>query len=133
MADDEHPSRPVIGVDHFQVCCPRGGEGAARAFYGDLLGLPEVPKPGVLASRGGCWFRAGATGLHVGVLEPFVPSTKGHPALRVRDLETLEALAARLGEAGHPVDWSDEPVADARCKLRDPFGNLVELLVGTTG
>ena len=29
------------------------------------------------------WFRIGVTGLHVGVLEPFVPSSKAHPALRV--------------------------------------------------
>lgn len=130
---DPPAPRDVVGLDHVQVCCPVGGEDAARAFYGELLGLPEVPKPSALASRGGCWFRAGDIGLHVGVLEPFAASTKGHPALRVADLGALEGLTSRLEAAGHVVEWSDEPVAEARCKLHDPFGNLVELLVGTTG
>ena len=123
-----------VGYDHVQVCCPPGGEDAARAFYGGVLGLPEVPKPAELAGRGGCWFRVGAgQGLHVGVLDPFVPSVKGHPALRVVDVSTLEQLVERITEAGVVVEWADVPVADARCKLLDPFGNLVELLVGTTG
>lgn len=122
------------GYDHVQVCCPGGGEDAARAFYGGLLGLDEVQKPAELASRGGCWFRVGAgQGLHVGVLEPFAPATRAHPALRVRDVASLEALAARLREAGHEVAWAEVPIATARCKVTDPFGNLVELLVGTTG
>jgi catechol 2,3-dioxygenase-like lactoylglutathione lyase family enzyme len=123
-----------VGYDHVQVCCPPGGEDEARAFYAGVLGLPEVPKPAELAGRGGCWFRVGAgQGLHVGVLDPFVPSVKGHPALRVRDVPTLEQLVARIIDAGFVVDWADVPVADARCKVLDPFGNLVELLVGTTG
>lgn len=122
-----------LGFDHVQVCCPPGGEDEARAFYGALLGLPEVPKPAELAGRGGCWFRVGVNGLHVGVLDPFVPARKAHPAIRVADVPALEALAERLEAAGHPVAWADVPVADARCKVDDPFGNLVELLVGTTG
>lgn len=123
-----------LGYDHVQVCCPAGGEQDARAFYGSLLGLPEVPKPDELAASGGCWFRVGAgQGLHVGVLDPFVPARKAHAALRVRDVATLEALVARITAAGVPVEWSKVPVAEARCKLHDPFGNLVELLVGTTG
>lgn len=123
-----------VGFDHVQVCCPPGGEDVARAFYGGVLGLPEVSKPEELAGRGGCWFRVGAgQGLHVGVLDPFVPSTKAHPALRIVDVPALEELAARISDAGHAVHWADVPVADARCKVLDPFGNLVELLVGTTG
>ena len=123
----------IIGLDHLQLCCPRGGEARARAFWGGLIGLVEVPKPEPLAGRGGCWFRLGDVGLHVGVLEPFVPATKAHPAVRVGDIDALHELVARLEDAGHLVEWADEPIADARCNLRDPFGNLVELLVGTTG
>lgn len=122
-----------VGLDHVQVCCPPGGEDRARSFYGGLLGLAEVPKPAALASRGGCWFRIGEQGLHVGVLDPFVPSMKAHPAIRIRDRDALDRIVARLADAGVAVEWADEPIADARCKLSDPFGNLVELLVGTTG
>lgn len=123
----------VVALDHVQVCCPRGGENRARMFWGGLLGLPEVDKPAELAGRGGCWFRMGETGLHVGVLEPFEPATKAHPALRLRNRAALDDLVARLEAAGHDVDWAGVPVAEARCKTHDPFGNLVELLVGTTG
>ncbi|MCB0878190.1 MAG: VOC family protein [Thermoleophilia bacterium] len=123
-----------IGYDHVQVCCPPGGEDDARAFYGEVLGLPEVPKPAELSARGGCWFQVGAgQGLHVGVLDPFSPATKAHPALRIRDRASLDAIAERIAAAGYQIAWADVPVADARCKVTDPFGNLVELLVGTTG
>ncbi len=134
VAYDDRRMSIFAGFDHVQVCCPPGGEDVARAFYGGVLGLTEVPKPDELAGRGGCWFQVGAgQGLHVGVLDPFAPSTKGHPALRVVDVPTLEALVQRVSDGGVDVEWADVPVADARCKLHDPFGNLVELLVGTTG
>jgi hypothetical protein len=42
-------------------------------------------------------------------------------------------VVARLEQVGLTVEWADPPIADARCKVRDPFGNLIELLVGTTG
>ena len=122
-----------LGFDHVQVCCPPGGEAQARAFYGEVLGLPEVEKPAEIAASGGCWFRVGAQGLHVGVLDPFVASTKAHPAIRVNDVAILEALAERIEASGYRVEWAAVPVAEARCKVIDPFGNLVELLVGTTG
>jgi catechol 2,3-dioxygenase-like lactoylglutathione lyase family enzyme len=124
----------LLGFDHVQVCCPPGGEQLARSFYADVLGLAEVDRPLELASTGGCWFRVGAgQGLHVGVLDPFVPATRAHPAIRVRDVAILQQLVARIEAAGHVVTWAPVPIAEARCKVADPFGNLVELLVGTTG
>lgn len=123
----------IVALDHLQVTCPPGGEDEARAYWTGILGLPEVEKPAVLAGSGGCWFRIGTVGLHVGVSDPFEPATKAHPALRVDTLEGLAQLAGNLADAGYPVEWAEVPVARARCKTRDPFGNLVELLVGTTG
>jgi len=127
------PLTSAIVLDHLQVCIPQGGEPQARAFWGDLIGLEEVTKPSALLDQRGCWFRLGAVGLHLGILDPFVPSTKAHPALRITDTSTLDELVARLEAAGHPAEWAEVPIAAARCKVRDPFGNLVELLVGTTG
>jgi catechol 2,3-dioxygenase-like lactoylglutathione lyase family enzyme len=122
------------GFDHCQVCCPPGEEEVARSFYGSVLGLTETPKPPELAGRGGCWFQVGAgQGLHIGTLDPFAPATKAHPALRVRDVPRLEALVERVTNAGYTVAWADVPSAEARCKVTDPFGNLIELLVGSTG
>ena len=45
---------PIERIDHVQLAMPPGGEPAARAFYMELLGIPERPKPANLAKRGGC-------------------------------------------------------------------------------
>jgi hypothetical protein len=50
---------PFTAIDHVQLAMPSGGEDQARAFYGMLLGMREVPKPAELAKRGGCWFEWG--------------------------------------------------------------------------
>jgi len=113
----------VIGIDHVQVAAPPECEGPARAFYRDLLGLEELPKPPALAARGGCWFRAGSQELHVGVEEPFAPAEKAHPSLAVDD---LEALRARLEGAGIAVRDDDEIPGVRRFYAADPFGNRLE-------
>ena len=56
-----------IALDHVQLAMPVGMEDVARGFYGDILGLAEVPKPPALASRGGVWFGSGTVQLHLGV------------------------------------------------------------------
>jgi hypothetical protein len=38
-------------IDHVQVAIPKGGEDAARLFFGKLLGLEELPKPADVAAR----------------------------------------------------------------------------------
>jgi predicted enzyme related to lactoylglutathione lyase len=98
-------------------------EREARAFYGELLGLEELPKPEALAARGGCWFQAGAQELHVGVEDPFTPARKAHPGLVVTD---LDALAARLTEAGIDVVWDEAIPGTKRFHAVDPFGNRLE-------
>src|SRR5947208_2521505 len=40
---------PLTAIDHVQLAMPPGGEGEAAAFYQDLLGLTETPKPPHLA------------------------------------------------------------------------------------
>lgn len=118
----------VIGIDHVQVAAPAGCEDDARAFYGGLLGLPELEKPAALAARGGCWFACGSQQLHVGVSEPFAPATKAHPALLLRDASALAALVARLGAAGCPARGDVDLPGVARAFVDDPFGNRVELV-----
>ena len=46
----------VVGIEHVQLAMPPGEEDRARAFYVEVLGLTEIPKPPDLAVRGGCWF-----------------------------------------------------------------------------
>ena len=115
----------VRAFDHVQLAMPPGGEGAARAFYAGLLGIPEKAKPPAFAARGGCWFEDGAFKLHLGVDAEFRPARKAHPALLVED---LPGLVARLEAAGHDAR-RDEPLPGYdRVFVDDPFGNRIELM-----
>ena len=113
----------VVGLDHVQVAAPPGCERDARRFFGDVLGLPELPKPEELASRGGVWFACGDGEVHVGVDEAFSPARKAHPAFRVRD---LPAVRERLAAAGHGPAEEAEFGGVARFYVDDPFGNRLE-------
>ncbi len=115
----------IYHLDHVQIAIPAGGEDQARAFYGDVLGLTEVPKPANLQGRGGLWLTGGDLKLHLGVDSNFVPARKAHPAFLVHD---LDALVARCLNAGYSVA-SDEPLAGYdRTYVYDPFGNRIELM-----
>lgn len=111
-----------VGIDHVQLAIPVGGEDAARAFYAGVLGLQELPKPPILAARGGAWFHAGTVEIHVGVERDFVPARKAHPALLVDDLRGF------VESAGLDARWSEEIPGTVRCHVDDPFGNRIELI-----
>jgi len=114
----------IIGLDHVQVAMPRGREAEARAFYAGLLGMAELPKPTVLAARGGCWFGSGTAVLHLGVEASFAPARKAHPALQVDD---LDRLAAALTAAGCDCVRADGEIPGIRrFHTADPFGNRIE-------
>jgi catechol 2,3-dioxygenase-like lactoylglutathione lyase family enzyme len=114
-----------VGLDHVLLAMPVGGERAARRFYGELLGLREVPKPEELGERNGCWFVGSGIAIHLGVDQRFMPAKKAHPALLVADL-----IAAReaLGAAGAPLREDDTALPVRRCYVEDPFGNRIELI-----
>lgn len=115
----------VTGLDHVQLAVPIGGEERARAFYRDLLGMEEIPKPEVMARRGGFWLRCGTQQLHVGVEDRFVPAKKAHAALRVR---RFEELVARLEQAGVAVRHDSEIPGVRRAFCEDFHGNRLELV-----
>lgn len=111
-----------LGIDHVQLAIPVGQEDVARAFFVGTLGMVEVPKPPAMAARGGAWFRAGPTEVHVGAEADFVPARKAHPALLVADLREV------VERTGLDVRWSDEIEGSLRCHVDDPFGNRIELI-----
>lgn len=154
MTGEQHGGVLVVGLHHVQISCPAGSEEALRGFYSGILGMVEVPKPPVLAARGGVWFRAGAHPphggsepqggselhggfelhggielhggfeLHCGVEEGFAPARKAHPGFAVVD---VDAAAERVAAAGLPVRWDDAIPGVRRFHTEDPVGNRVEL------
>ncbi|MGW7451506.1 VOC family protein [Streptomyces sp. NPDC054787] len=115
----------LSAVDHVQLAAPPGSEERLRAYYTDVLGMTEIPKPPVLAARGGCWFAAGPVQLHLGVEEDFRPARKAHPGLRVTG---IRAYASRLRERGATVVWDDDLPGHDRFYSEDPVGNRLEFL-----
>ena len=115
----------ITALHHVQLAMPKGGEDAARAFYGGLLGLSEAPKPPILAARGGVWFEKGDVRVHLGVEQDFRPARKAHPAFQVQDVADLLAY---LAAKGVPVTHDDNLPGFIRGYVNDPFGNRIELL-----
>ena len=115
----------LIAIDHVQIAMPVGGEAEARRFFGEVLGLVELPKPDDMAARGGCWFVIGDRQLHLGVEADFRPAAKAHVALRSDDLTMLRAQLQAAGFATR----IDAPVEGrSRFFSADPFGNRIEFV-----
>lgn len=125
----ESRHRPImdlaLAIDHVQVAMPVGGEAEARAFFGGLLGLAELPKPADMAARGGCWFALGDRQLHMGAERDFRPAKRAHVALATDALDDLRAHLERAGFTTH-----DDSVIDGRHRFftEDPFGNRIEFM-----
>ncbi len=116
----------IISIDHVQLAMPAGEEEKARAFFVNVLGFMEMPKPAELAKRGGVWFESGQVQLHLGVEADFHPARKAHPAFIVDD---LDSIIANVQQAGYKTDTSQPPLDGyKRAHIFDPFGNRIELM-----
>jgi catechol 2,3-dioxygenase-like lactoylglutathione lyase family enzyme len=109
-----------------QIAIPRGSEEQARAFYVELLGFDEIPKPPELASRGGLWLCSGNATLHLGIDPDFHAARKAHPAFVCAD---YDALLRHLKSRGVPIERGENLFeGNAHCYVTDPFGNRIELI-----
>jgi catechol 2,3-dioxygenase-like lactoylglutathione lyase family enzyme len=110
-------------IDHVQICIPKGKEDEARAFYTDILGLKEIPKPASLIANGGLWYLIADIELHLGV-EAEVIRTRRHPAFEIVDVPAARKLLENI------VEIVEEPVIPGRIRFAfiDPFGNKIEFL-----
>ncbi|MBD3006718.1 VOC family protein [Streptomyces sp. 5-10] len=115
----------ITALDHVQLAAPPGSEPALRTYYGEVLGMTEIPKPAALAANGGLWFACGPVQLHLGIDPDFRPSRKAHPGLRVVG---MEAFAARLAGHGAEVVWDEKLPGHRRFYSEDPVGNRLEFL-----
>ena len=96
---------------------------ACVSFY-ELLGFKRVEPPATLADRA-AWMQAGATQIHLMWVDEPVHLPRGHVAVVApRYDETRAALEA----AGHTTEPRAEHWGVPRAYVRDPAGNLVELM-----
>jgi catechol 2,3-dioxygenase-like lactoylglutathione lyase family enzyme len=118
-------SFPFVAIDHVQLAAPAGSEDQARAFYQGILGMCDIPKPPLLAKRGGVWFTSGAVQIHIGVELDFRPSRKAHLALRCSN---YDKLLTTLLVSGVEVTEANDIPGVRRAHIYDPFGNRIELV-----
>lgn len=116
----------ITRLNHVMVTIPRGAEDEARAFYCDVLGLPEVEKPESLRGRGGLWLEVGDQQVHIGAEDGVDrKATRAHLAYQVDD---LAAWQAHLTAQGFVIGESVPIPGFDRFEFRDPFGNRIELI-----
>ena len=114
-------------LDHVLVAAPEGGSGDARRFYGQVIGLPELPKPEGIERRGRLVrarrppaARAGVRGLR-----------RGHArASRAAGGAPVSWTPSRAAwcESGSEVRWDERLDDRRRFYTYDPWGNRVEVL-----
>ena len=116
----------IVAVHHVQVSIPMGAEDEARAFYCDVLGMREVPKPDALAGRGGFWLELNGFQIHFGTEDGIERSkSKAHVAYRV---DNLQFWREKLDNAGYAIKDGIQIPGMNRFEFRDPFGNRIEFL-----
>jgi catechol 2,3-dioxygenase-like lactoylglutathione lyase family enzyme len=93
------------------------------AFY-ELLGFRRVEPPLTLRDRA-AWVEREGTQVHLMHIDEPVTLPSGHAAVVADD---YEATLAALEEAGHQPDRRREHWGSPRCFVRDPAGNLVEVM-----
>lgn len=114
-------------VNHITLAAPEGEHEKARAFYGGLLGLREIPMPDSLKGVYDLiWFELADIQIHIDFTPPWTANAQNrHFAVEVYD---LSALRAHLESRGANV-LSAVPIAGReRFFLFDPFGNCIEFL-----
>ena len=91
----------VLAIDHVQLAAPAGCEDDARRFFGELLGLEEIPKPEPIRARGGVWFRVGAHAAPHRRRAALQPGAEGAPGLPGRRLRRAAGTTAGRRRRGH--------------------------------
>ena len=102
----------------------------ARAFYCDLLGLREIPKPESLRANGGFWLELAGQEIHISIEDDVNRrKTKAHIAFQVAD---IAAWRFKLEAAGFALLEGSLIPGYQRFETRDPFGNRLEIIAPIT-
>ena len=128
----------IVGLDHAAILTSDVEK--ARAFYGGILGMEEIPRPSTFDFPG-VWFKKNGAEVHIigetenGRANQVSPTWRSeelrrgfgtHVAFEVADLDEAQRHLASLGVelAGAPRPRGDGPI---QMYLTDPDGYLIEL------
>ncbi len=114
-------------LNHVTIAVPAGEHDRVRAFYGGILGLTEVARPGALEGVYDLiWYEWLDFVLDLDFTPPWsAPAENRHLAMEVRDISAvrkhLETQGAEIREAVAIPDRE-------RFYVIDPFGNYFEFM-----
>ncbi|MBA2283517.1 MAG: VOC family protein [Acidimicrobiia bacterium] len=108
----------AVAVHHVNLCTPPGASGAVAAFYRDVFGFAPLDRPDT--GRVGAWLGAGGAELHLSERHGDAHPDQ-HVAFLVDDIAAVRTAAEERGAVVRAE-------SDQRFFLRDPAGNLVEVL-----
>lgn len=112
-------------IQHVSLTRPPRSDETARAFYGEVLGLPEIEVPASLNHHDLIWYAIGEDELHLVAEENANNLGSGrHLCLQVADLAAVRARVV----AANVETWEATPIPGRpRFFCRDPFGNAIEI------
>ncbi len=113
----------VLRMDHVAIVVTDVDR--SRAFYADVLSLPEVPRPRSFDFPG-AWFQVGPEVLHLLGKPQRVPPAAPHFCLWVAD---VHAAARHVEDRGFTVLWEHKYKIDGvdRFFTYDPDENRIEI------
>lgn len=116
----------MITLHHVNVTVPPELEQKTKHFYGEVLGLDQVPKPRS-SRQSGAWYQIGANQLHLSVeAENVGPLSSRHVCFAVADLSAAES---KFRDAGVEIIPDPRPIeGTSRFYVRDPGGNMLEIV-----
>ncbi len=123
---------PFTTVSHISVTVTNLED--AKAFYGRVLGLREIPRPDFRFP--GAWYALdGDLALHITVKDALpvrsadprrFDTRDPHFALAVADADETHARIQASGLSFY--DFADTPTGLRQLFIRDPAGNMIELI-----
>lgn len=127
-ASETNASPRITACHHLAICAH--DIDAARAFYGELLGLEELERPPEIAKNfRSAWYRLGISEMHVVENPDFEPldSPLGpHIAVVTSDFDAFtQAVAERGGKFRFGPAAGPDGVL--RAIVKDPTGNTIEI------
>lgn len=116
----------ITGFNHVNVTVPASLEGAAKQFYGEVLGLMQIPKPVGPRQYIGAWYELGEAQLHLSIEDGAQNDLSDrHVCYQVSDIRKAQS---GFESAGVFVIPDDDPIrGQTRFFVRDPGGNMIEI------